>query len=517
VGFGKTEVAMRAAFIAAQNGRQSAILVPTTLLANQHHANFRDRFADWPYTVEVVSRFQSAKDLEGIITRVQSGEVDILVGTHKLLQSDFKFHDLGLLIIDEEHRFGVKQKEAIKALRAEVDILTMTATPIPRTLNMALGGLRDLSIIATPPARRLSIKTFIREHSIALVKEAVLRETLRGGQVFYLHNEVKTIEETARKLGELLPELSIGVAHGQLREQSLEKVMSDFYHQHHHILVCSTIIETGIDIPNANTIIIERADKFGLAQLHQLRGRVGRSHHQAYAYLLSPPRSVITSDAQKRLEAIEAAGDLGAGYQLASHDMEIRGAGELLGAEQSGQINQVGFSLYLSMLESAVAALRRGDIPDIDQPLDTGTEVKLHVPALIPEDYLPDITTRLVLYKRIAQANSPEQLRDIQVEMIDRFGLLPEPIKNLFTAALLRVRAQALGISEIDITDEGGSIEFTTTTVVEPADIVTLIQSDPLCYSLSGSGKLRVKKSLPTLEARAEFVEKLISPWLEAA
>ena len=517
VGFGKTEVAMRAAFIAAQNGRQSAILVPTTLLANQHHANFRDRFADWPYTVEVVSRFQSAKDLEGIIARVQSGEVDILVGTHKLLQSDFGFRDLGLLIIDEEHRFGVKQKEAIKALRAEVDILTMTATPIPRTLNMALGGLRDLSIIATPPARRLSIKTFIREHSIALVKEAVLRETLRGGQVFYLHNEVKTIEESARKLGELLPELSIGVAHGQLREQALERVMSDFYHQHHHILVCSTIIETGIDIPNANTIIIERADKFGLAQLHQLRGRVGRSHHQAYAYLLSPPRSVITSDAQKRLEAIEAAGDLGAGYQLASHDMEIRGAGELLGAEQSGQIHQVGFSLYLGMLESAVAALRRGDLPDIDQPLDTGTEVKLHVPALIPEDYLPDITTRLVLYKRIAQASNGDQLREIQVEMIDRFGLLPEPVKNLFTGALIKVRAQQLGISEIDMTDEGGSIEFTAATVVEPAAIVNLIQSDPLCYSLSGSGKLRVKKSLPTLSSRAEFVDALITPWLEAA
>ena len=293
--------------------------------------------------------------------------------------------------------------------------------------------------------------------------------------------------------------------------------MSDFYHQHHHILVCSTIIETGIDIPNANTIIIERADKFGLAQLHQLRGRVGRSHHQAYAYLLSPPRSVITSDAQKRLEAIEAAGDLGAGYQLASHDMEIRGAGELLGAEQSGQINQVGFSLYLSMLESAVAALRRGDIPDIDQPLDTGTEVKLHVPALIPEDYLPDITTRLVLYKRIAQASNAEQLREIQVEMIDRFGLLPEPVKNLFTSALIKVRAQQLGISEIDMTDEGGSIEFTAATVVEPAAIVNLIQSDPLCYSLSGSGKLRVKKSLPTLSSRAEFVEALITPWLEAA
>ena len=517
VGFGKTEVAMRAAFIAAQSGRQSAILVPTTLLANQHHANFRDRFADWPYSVEVVSRFQSSKDLDDISRRVKEGKVDILVGTHKLLQSDFQFRDLGLLIIDEEHRFGVKQKEAIKALRAEVDILTMTATPIPRTLNMALGGLRDLSIIATPPARRLSIKTFIREHSIALIKEAVLRETLRGGQVFYLHNEVKTIDESARKLGELLPDLSIGVAHGQLREQALERVMSDFYHQHHHILVCSTIIETGIDIPNANTIIIERADKFGLAQLHQLRGRVGRSHHQAYAYLLSPPRSLITSDAQKRLEAIEAAGDLGAGYQLASHDMEIRGAGELLGAEQSGQIHQVGFSLYLSMLESAVAALRRGDIPDIDQPLDTGTEVKLHVPALIPDDYLPDISTRLVLYKRIAQAQSAENLRDIQVEMIDRFGLLPEPVKNLFTCALLKVSAQQLGISEIDMTDEGGSIEFNATTSVEPAAIVSLIQSDPHCYSLTNTGKLRVKKSLPALSDRAAFVEKLMIPWLEAA
>jgi transcription-repair coupling factor (superfamily II helicase) len=517
VGFGKTEVAMRAAFIAAHNGRQTAVLVPTTLLANQHHANFRDRFADWPYTVEVVSRFKSSKDLQDIVERVRAGKIDILVGTHKLLQSDFGFKDLGLLIIDEEHRFGVKQKEAIKALRAEVDILTMTATPIPRTLNMALGGLRDLSIIATPPARRLSIKTFVREHSIALVKEAVLRETLRGGQVFYLHNEVKTIEETARKLGQLLPELSIGVAHGQLREQALERVMKDFYHQQHHILVCSTIIETGIDIPNANTIIIERADRFGLAQLHQLRGRVGRSHHQAYAYLLSPPRSVITADAQKRLEAIEAAGDLGAGYQLASHDMEIRGAGELLGAEQSGQIHQVGFTLYLEMLDSAVGALRRGEIPDIDQPLDSGTEVKLHVPALIPESYLPDITTRLVLYKRIAQAQSDSALREIQVEMIDRFGLLPEPVKNLFTCAQLRVSAQKLGISEIDMTDEGGSIEFKSSTAVEPAAIVKLIQTEPLCYSLSANGKLRVKKNLPTLISRAEFVENLINPWLKAA
>jgi transcription-repair coupling factor (superfamily II helicase) len=510
VGFGKTEVAMRAAFIAAQNGKQVAVLVPTTLLAQQHYANFRDRFADWPVSVEVVSRFKSAKDIDAVTQKVSAGKVDILIGTHKLLQSDFHFKDLGLLVIDEEHRFGVKQKEAIKALRAEVDILTMTATPIPRTLNMALGGLRDLSIIATPPAKRLSIKTFIREHSVALVKEAVLRETLRGGQVYYLHNEVKTIEETARKLGELLPELSVGVAHGQLRETELERIMSDFYHQRHHVLVCSTIIETGIDIPNANTIIIDRADKFGLAQLHQLRGRVGRSHHQAYAYLLCPPRSALTADAEKRLEAIEAAGELGAGYMLASHDLEIRGAGELLGDEQSGQIHNVGFTLYLDMLHSAVAALRRGEIPDVDAPLDSGTEVKLHVPALIPEDYLPDITTRLVLYKRIAQANSTDALREIQVEMIDRFGLLPDAIKNLFTQAELRVRAKGLGIHELEATPSGGSIEFKSSTPVEPISLVRLIQSDPQRYSFAGESKLRFTATLETLEARTAFVHDLL-------
>jgi transcription-repair coupling factor (superfamily II helicase) len=404
VGFGKTEVAMRAAFIATRNSRQVAILVPTTLLAQQHYSSFSDRFADWPVKVEVVSRFRSGAQLADITRRVASGEIDILIGTHKLLQSDFSFDDLGLLIIDEEHRFGVKQKEAIKALRSEVDILTLTATPIPRTLNMALGGMRDLSIIATPPARRLSIRTFVREHNIGLVKEAALRETLRGGQVYYLHNEVKTIEETARKLRELLPDLSIGVAHGQMRETQLEQVMSAFYHQRHHILLCTTIIETGIDIPNANTIIIERADKFGLAQLHQLRGRVGRSHHQAYAYLLCPPRSAITADAGKRLEAIEAASDLGAGYLLATHDLEIRGAGELLGDEQSGQIHSVGFSLYMDLLQQAVEALKRGEIPDVDAPLEHGTEVNLHLPALIPDDYLPDINSRLILYKRIAAA-----------------------------------------------------------------------------------------------------------------
>jgi transcription-repair coupling factor (superfamily II helicase) len=513
VGFGKTEVAMRAAFIAAHNHKQVAILVPTTLLAQQHYASFRDRFAHWPITIEVISRFKTGKDLAAVSKRVANGDIDILVGTHKLLQSDFKFNDLGLLIIDEEHRFGVKQKEAIKALRAEVDILTMTATPIPRTLNMALGGLRDLSVIATPPARRLSIKTFVREHSIALVKEAVLRETLRGGQVYYLHNEVKSIEESARKLRELLPELSIGVAHGQLREQEIEKIMSDFYHQRHHILVCSTIIETGIDVPNANTIIIERADKFGLAQLHQLRGRVGRSHHQAYAYLLCPPRSNLTKDAEKRLEAIEAAGELGAGYMLATHDLEIRGAGELLGDEQSGQISSVGFSLYLDMLQSAVRSLKRGEIPDIDAPIDRGTEIKLHETALIPEDYLPDIATRLVLYKRIAAAQDEQQLRDIQVEMIDRFGLLPDAVKTLFLQATVKLKAAALGIAKIDISAAGGTLEFTDKTTVDPLALIKLIQSAPTCYSLSGSHKLKVATTLPTLDARVDFLDDLFARW----
>jgi transcription-repair coupling factor (superfamily II helicase) len=507
---------MRAAFIAAQNHKQVAVLVPTTLLAQQHYNNFNDRFAGWPITVEVVSRFKTAKDILAVSQRLQAGEIDILVGTHKLLQTDFGFKDLGLLVIDEEHRFGVKQKEAIKALRAEVDILTMTATPIPRTLNMALGGLRDLSVIATPPAKRLSIKTFIREHNIGLVKEAILRETLRGGQVYYLHNEVKTIEETARKLSELAPDLSFGVAHGQLREQNLERVMTDFYHQRHNVLVCSTIIETGIDVPNANTIIIDRADKFGLAQLHQLRGRVGRSHHQAYAYLLTPPRSVLTSDAEKRLEAIESAGALGAGFMLASHDLEIRGAGELLGDEQSGQIEQVGFSLYLEMLNRAVESLRKGEIPDVDAPLETGTEIKMHLPALIPDDYLPNISTRLVLYKRIAQAQGTEALKDIQVEMIDRFGLLPQATKQLFIQAEIRLRAQALGISEVDVGDAGGSVKFESTTPVPVNALIGLLQSNPKEFKLAGSDTLRFIRELESGEARRHYIEKLMTQWEEA-
>jgi transcription-repair coupling factor (superfamily II helicase) len=516
VGFGKTEVAMRAAFIAAQNHKQVAVLVPTTLLAQQHYNNFNDRFADWPITVEVVSRFKTAKDIAAVSKRLQAGEIDILVGTHKLLQTDFGFKDLGLLIIDEEHRFGVKQKEAIKALRAEVDILTMTATPIPRTLNMALGGLRDLSVIATPPAKRLSIKTFIREHNIGLVKEAILRETLRGGQVYYLHNEVKTIEETTRKLSELVPDLSFGIAHGQLREQELERVMTDFYHQRHNVLVCSTIIETGIDVPNANTIIIDRADKFGLAQLHQLRGRVGRSHHQAYAYLLTPPRSVLTSDAEKRLEAIESAGALGAGFMLASHDLEIRGAGELLGDEQSGQIEQVGFSLYLEMLNRAVESLRKGEIPDIDAPLETGTEIKMHLPALIPDDYLPNISTRLVLYKRIAQAHDKEALNDIQVEMIDRFGLLPDATKQLFIQAEVRLRAQALRISEVDVGVAGGSVKFESTTPVPVNALIDLLQSHPKEFKFAGSDTLRFIRELESGEARRNYIDRLMTQWEEA-
>ncbi|MFT4518531.1 MAG: transcription-repair coupling factor (superfamily II helicase) [Halioglobus sp.] len=510
VGFGKTEVALRAAFVATRNQKQVAVLVPTTLLAQQHYNSFSDRFADWPVKIEVISRFKSAKELTEITRRAAAGDIDILIGTHKLLQKDFRFNDLGLLIIDEEHRFGVKQKEIIKAMRTEVDILTLTATPIPRTLNMALGGMRDLSIIATPPARRLSIKTFVREHNIALIKEAVLRETLRGGQVYFLHNEVKTIEETARKLRQLLPDLSIGVGHGQMRETQLEQVMSAFYHRRHQILLCTTIIETGIDIPNANTIIIERADKFGLAQLHQLRGRVGRSHHQAYAYLLTPPRSAITADAGKRLEAIEAAGDLGAGYLLATHDLEIRGAGELLGDEQSGQIHSVGFSMYMDMLERAVAALRRGDIPDVDAPLDQGTEVNLHTPALIPDDYLPDVNSRLILYKRIAAAASNDDLRNLQVEMIDRFGLLPRQVNNLFEVSKVRLRAQDLGIRTIEAGPEGGSIDFKETTRVNPMTLVTLVQSDPRTYKLSGPTRLRFEASLPDAEERQRYLEQLL-------
>jgi transcription-repair coupling factor (superfamily II helicase) len=517
VGFGKTEVAMRAAFLAAQSNKQIAVLVPTTLLAQQHYNSFCDRFADWPVQVEVISRFRSAAEQRDVIKRVGDGRVDILIGTHKLLQSDVRYKDLGLLIIDEEHRFGVKQKDVIKSLRAEVDILTLTATPIPRTLNMSLGGMRDLSIIATPPARRLSIKTFVREHNIALVKEAILRETLRGGQVYFLHNEVKNIEERARTLRELLPELRIGVAHGQMRERQLEQVMRAFYHQQYHILVCTTIIETGIDVPSANTIIIERSDRFGLAQLHQLRGRVGRSHHQAYAYLLCPPHSAMTADAHKRLEAIAAAGDLGAGYLLATHDLEIRGAGELLGEDQSGQIHSVGYTLYMDMLEKAVASLKNGELPDVDAAGETQTEVNLRLPALIPDDYLPDINTRLVLYKRIAAATSATDLKDLQVEMIDRFGLLPGPTRNLFKLTQTKLLAAALGVHKVDAGDRGGHIEFADSTNVNPLALVKLVQSEPGIYKLVNGNRLRFDVELTDYEERYLFVNNLIQHLSEQA
>lgn len=516
VGFGKTEVAMRAAFLAVNSGYQVAVLVPTTLLAQQHYQSFRDRFADTAINIELVSRFRSAGDIEKIGQKLKDGKIDILVGTHKLLQKELAFSQLGLLIIDEEHRFGVQQKEKMKALRANLDILTLTATPIPRTLNLAMQGVRDLSIIATPPARRLSVKTFVREENPNLIEEALLREILRGGQVFFLHNEVKSIEKRAREIGERVPDARIGVAHGQMRERELEQVMSDFYHKRFNVLVCTTIIETGIDIPSANTIVIERADKFGLAQLHQLRGRVGRSHHQAYAYLLTPPPKALTEDARKRLEAIAEAQDLGAGFTLATHDLEIRGAGELLGEEQSGHIQSVGFSLYMQLLEEAVETVRKGGKIDLDAPLQTGVEVNLRVPALIPEDYLPDVHGRLVLYKRMAAAKKTEQLEDLQVEMIDRFGLLPEAVKNLFRLTRVKQSAETLGIDRIDFGKSGGYLEFAANTRVEPMTLVKLIQTEPQRYKLEGT-RLKVSQPLDENEKRLAFVEGLMGHLLKAS
>jgi transcription-repair coupling factor (superfamily II helicase) len=509
VGFGKTEVAMRAAFIAVHGGRQVAILVPTTLLAQQHYNSFRDRFADWPVTVEVMSRFKSAKEINAAVADLAEGKIDIVIGTHKLLQDDVKIKNLGLVIIDEEHRFGVRQKEQLKALRSEVDILTLTATPIPRTLNMAVAGMRDLSIIATPPARRLSVRTFVMEQNKPTVKEALLRELLRGGQVYYLHNDVKSIEKCAADLAELVPEARIGIGHGQMHERDLEQVMSDFYHKRFNVLIASTIIETGIDVPSANTIIIERADKFGLAQLHQLRGRVGRSHHQAYAYLLTPPRKQITPDAEKRLEAIANTQDLGAGFVLATNDLEIRGAGELLGEGQSGQIQAVGFTLYMEMLERAVKSIRKGEQPNLDQPLGGGPEVNLRVPGLIPEDYLPDVHARLILYKRIANAADEDGLKDLQVEMIDRFGLLPEPTKNLVRLTSLKLKAEQLGIKKVDAGPQGGRIEFAADTPVDPLTLIKLIQSQPKRYKFEGATLFKFMVPMERPEERFTTLEAL--------
>ncbi len=511
VGFGKTEVAVRAAFVAAITGKQVAVLVPTTLLAEQHYNTLRDRFADWPLKVEVLSRFKSKKEIEAELVRVAEGTVDVIVGTHRLLQKDVRFKDIGLVIVDEEQRFGVRQKEALKALRANVHLLTLTATPIPRTLNMAMAGLRDLSIIATPPANRLAVQTFISAWDDAQLREAFQRELGRGGQVYFLHNDVESIGRMREQLQALAPEARIGIAHGQMPERELERVMLDFHKQRFNVLLCTTIIESGIDIPNANTIIINRADKFGLAQLHQLRGRVGRSHHRAYAYLTVPDQRSITSDAKKRLEAIASMDELGAGFTLATHDLEIRGAGELLGEDQSGQMAEVGFSLYTELLERAVASIKAGKLPDVDDVDRHGAEVVLHVPALIPDDYLPDPHARLTLYKRISAARDREALRELQVEMIDRFGLLPDQTKHLFATAELKLDATALGIRKLDIGEKHGRIQFVEKPNVDPMSIIRLIQGQPKHYRMDGPDKLRITLDVPDAASRFNAARGLIA------
>lgn len=497
VGFGKTEVALRAAFAAAIAGKQVAVLVPTTLLAEQHYRNFRDRFADWPVKIELLSRFRSTKEVNAALKSVAEGKTDIVIGTHRLLSPDVRFDRLGLVIVDEEQRFGVRQKEKLKALRAEVHLLTLTATPIPRTLNMAMSGLRELSIIATPPKARVAVQTLVTPWDPALIREAFARELGRGGQVYFLHNDVSTIEKQARELAELVPEARIQVAHGQMPERELERVMADFYRQRFNTLLASTIIESGIDVPTANTILINRADTFGLSQLHQLRGRVGRSHHRAFAYLLVPERKAMTADAEKRLEAIASLEELGAGFMLATHDLEIRGAGELLGEEQSGQIEAIGFTLYTELLERAVRAIKSGKVPDLDDTSHHGAEVVLHLPALIPDDYLPDVHTRLMLYKRIATCSDNDALRAMQVEMIDRFGLLPEQVKNLFAVTALKLRATALGIRKLEFGENGGRVLFDPKPAFDALNLIRLIQSEPKTYAFDGQDKLRIKASLP--------------------
>ncbi|MFB5172891.1 transcription-repair coupling factor [Erwinia amylovora] len=517
VGFGKTEVAMRAAFLAVENHKQVAVLVPTTLLAQQHYDNFRDRFANWPVRIEMMSRFRTAKEQAQVLADAQEGKVDILIGTHKLLQNDIKLRDLGLLIVDEEHRFGVRHKERIKAMRADVDILTLTATPIPRTLNMAMSGMRDLSIIATPPARRLAVKTFVREYDDLAVREAILREVLRGGQVYYLYNDVENIEKATQRLSELVPEARVALGHGQMRERELERVMNDFHHQRFNVLVCTTIIETGIDIPTANTIIIERADRFGLAQLHQLRGRVGRSHHQAYAWLLTPHPKAMTTDAHKRLEAIASLEDLGAGFALATHDLEIRGAGELLGEGQSGQMETIGFSLYMELLENAVDALKEGREPSLEDLTNSQTDIELRMPSLLPDDYVPDVNTRLSFYKRIASALQSRELDALKVELIDRFGLLPDAARNLLDIAALRLAAKKLGVRRVEASEKGGFVEFAEKNNVDPAWLIGLLQREPQHWRLDGPTRIRFMRDLTERKVRMKWVSEFIEMMVEHA
>jgi len=510
VGFGKTEVALRAAFVAVMDGKQVAVLVPTTLLAEQHFQNFSTRFADWPVKIAELSRFRSAKEQTQALKEMEDGKLDIILGTHKLIQKGVKFNNLGLVIIDEEHRFGVQQKERLKALRAEVDVLTLTATPIPRTLAMSLEGLRDFSVIATAPQRRLSIKTFVSNYSQGVIREAVLRELKRGGQVYFLHNEVDTIANVAEKLETLLPEARIRTAHGQMGERELESVMRDFYHQRFNVLLCTTIIETGIDVPTANTIIMNRADRFGLAQLHQLRGRVGRSHHQAYAYLLVDNKEGLTAQAKKRLEAIQAMEQLGSGFYLAMHDLEIRGAGEVLGESQSGEMQEIGFSLYNDMLNAAITSLRLGKEPDMAHPLGVTTEINLHTPALLPDAYCGDIHQRLVIYKRLANCNTPEDLDEMHQELIDRFGLLPDPAKALLDCHRLRIAAKPLGIIKVDASSEAIQIQFVPTPPIDPMKIITMIQTKRH-IKMVGQDKLRIELKYGELGQRVLAIKNFFN------
>lgn len=508
VGFGKTEVALRAAFVAAMDGKQVAILVPTTLLAEQHFQNFTTRFADWPIKIAELSRFRSAKEQAESLKEMEDGKLDIIIGTHKLIQKGINFKNLGLVIIDEEHRFGVQQKEKLKALRSEVDVLTLTATPIPRTLAMSLEGLRDFSVIATAPQRRLSIKTFVSNYDRGVIREAVLRELKRGGQVYFLHNEVSTIQNMMENLTDLLPEARIRVAHGQMGERDLEAVMRDFYHQRFNVLLCTTIIETGIDIPTANTIIMNRADRFGLAQMHQLRGRVGRSHHQAYAYLLVDNTEGLTAQAKKRLEAIQAMEQLGSGFYLAMHDLEIRGAGEVLGESQSGEMQEIGFSLYTDMLNAAITSLRQGHEPDMAHPLGVTTEINLHTPALLPNDYCGDIHQRLMLYKRLANCNTLDELDDMHQELIDRFGLLPVPAHALLDSHRLRIMAKPLGIIKVDASADAIQVQFVPNPPIDPMKIITMIQSKRH-IKLNGPDKLKIELKYGDMAQRVLAIKNL--------
>jgi len=520
VGFGKTEVALRASFIAVMGGKQVAILAPTTLLAEQHVATWKDRFADWPVRIVELSRFKTTKEINAALEAIAKGDADIIIGTHKLLSKETRFANLGLVIVDEEHRFGVRQKDALKALRAEVDILTLTATPIPRTLGMAMEGLREFSIIATAPQKRLAIKTFVRREGDGVIREAVLREIKRGGQVYFLHNEVETIQNRKHALQELIPEASISVAHGQMHERELESVMREFVTQRTNILLCTTIIETGIDVPTANTIIMHRADKFGLAQLHQLRGRVGRSHHQAYAYLLVPDPEALSKQAQLRLNAIQAMEELGSGFYLAMHDLEIRGAGEVLGDKQSGEIHEIGYQLYTEMLNRAVKSLKSGKEPDLLSPLQATTDVNLGVPALLPQDYCPDVHERLSLYKRFAGTVDFSELMGLREELVDRFGDLPDQAKSFYETHRLRLEMSGFGIKKIDATPSSIQIQFIPNPPIDPMKIIQLIQSSKN-IQLNGQDKLKVlppkERDFEKLEQRLDFIRKILRSLNESA